>query len=116
MHAPPPQQLPKRPKSLIASLRRPLFAAGAGICAILLLGVLWRYILKHPPCCDAQGYLLMARGYLGWEVPAALFEELKTIRTYGYPAFLAPLLLVAKAMGANPARVIFVVQIALYWW
>jgi hypothetical protein len=100
---------------LISSLRRPLLAAGASILAILLLGVLWRYIVKHPPCCDAQGYLVMANAYLGWDAPAALFEELKTIRTYGYPAFLVPLLLVAKWTGANPVRVIFVVQIALYW-
>jgi hypothetical protein len=100
---------------LTPSLRRHLLAAGAGTFGILLLVLLWRYLAKHPPCCDARGYLVMANGYLGWDAPADLFAELRGIRTYGYPAFLAPLLLVAKWVGAAPALLIFLVQVVLYW-
>ena len=103
------------PTVLTPTHRRHLFAAAAGIIGILLLVSLWRYTVAYPPCCDAQGYLVMARRYLGWESQAELFDVLKGIRTYGYPAFLAPLLAVAKWTGADPSLVIFSVQILLYW-
>ena len=72
------------------------------------------YQIKHPPCCDADGYTRMAKAYV--ESGISLNEkELDNLRLYGYPLFLSWIIKLAGVLGLQFKFLLFISQLALYF-
>lgn len=72
------------------------------------------YQIINPPCCDADGYLRIAKAYA--EFGISLNEkELDGLRLYAYPLFLSLILKLAGVLGIQFGFLLFIVQLSLYF-
>lgn len=71
------------------------------------------YQIKHPPCCDANGYMRMAMRYVANGI-SPVEPELDPLRLYGYPYFLSIVIKVSNFLGIQHSILIFLTQLSLY--
>lgn len=90
-----------------------------GMVAALLLATCFAffcffYQIINPPCCDADGYIRIAKAYAKFGV-SLNEKELDGLRLYGYPLFLSLVIKLAGTLGLQFSFLLFIVQLSLYF-
>lgn len=90
-----------------------LLIAACYIFAALFAFVCFYWQVIYPPCCDADGYLRVAKAYvLNGITPNE--PEMDGLRLYGYPLFLSLILKLSSLTGLQFNLLLFCIQLSLY--
>jgi hypothetical protein len=84
------------------------------LLATIIAFICFYYQIRYPPCCDADGYIRMAKSYLHSGI--SLNEsELDNLRLYGYPLFLSWIIKLSNIIGVQYSYILFLTQLILYF-
>lgn len=72
------------------------------------------YQIINPPCCDADGYIRIAKAYAKFGI-SLNEKELDGLRLYGYPLFLSLVIKLAGFLGLQFGFLLFVIQLSFYF-